>query len=115
MHFIWSLPLDTDDFPVRWRLIKLLFSKGLPHTERLSSVRLQRAERGIWQSFRSLLTLLAYVLVGNAVIGNIPFLPNEIMLNMSIMFMSIGYAIGHIPLFTAMFATAFFRWIGAVM
>jgi len=45
----------------------------------------------------------------------LPFLPNAIMLNMSIMFMSIGYVIGHIPLFTAMFATAFFRWIGAVM
>jgi len=29
-----------------------------------------------------LLTLLAYVLVGNAVIGNMPFLPNAIMLNM---------------------------------
>jgi hypothetical protein len=32
MHAIWTLPPDTDDFPVRWRLIKLLFSKGLlPH------------------------------------------------------------------------------------
>jgi putative transposase len=49
MHAIWTLPPDTDDFPVRWRLIKLLFSKGLPRTERLSSVRRNRAERGIWQ------------------------------------------------------------------
>jgi len=30
-------------------LIKLLFSKELPRTERLSSVRRQRSERGIWQ------------------------------------------------------------------
>jgi len=30
-------------------LIKLLFSKGLPRTERLSSVRHQRSECGIWQ------------------------------------------------------------------
>ena len=36
LHCIWTLPPDTDDFPVRWRLIKLLFSKSLPRTERLS-------------------------------------------------------------------------------
>jgi putative transposase len=46
---IWTLPPDTDDFPLRWRLIKLLFSKGLPRTERLSATRQRRAERGIWQ------------------------------------------------------------------
>jgi len=34
---------------MRWRLIKLLFSKGLPRTERLSATRQRRAERGIWQ------------------------------------------------------------------
>ncbi len=49
MHCIWSLPPDTADFPMRWRLIKLLFSKGLPRAERLSATRQQRAERGIWQ------------------------------------------------------------------
>ena len=49
LHCIWTLPPDTDDFPVRWRLIKLLFSKGLPRTERLSVTRKRRAERGIWQ------------------------------------------------------------------
>jgi len=49
MHCIWTLPQDTDDFPMRWRLIKLLFSKGLPRTERLSATRQRRAERGIWQ------------------------------------------------------------------
>jgi putative transposase len=49
MHCIWTLPPDTDDFPLRWRLIKLLFSKGLPRTERLSATRQRRAERGIWQ------------------------------------------------------------------
>jgi putative transposase len=38
MHAIGTLPPDTDDYPVRWRLIKLLFSKVLPRTE-----------RGIWQ------------------------------------------------------------------
>lgn len=34
MHCIWTLPPDTDDFPMRWRLIKLIFSKGLPRTAR---------------------------------------------------------------------------------
>jgi putative transposase len=49
LHCVLTLPPDTDDFPVRWRLIKLLFSKGLPRTERLSATRRKRAERGIWQ------------------------------------------------------------------
>jgi putative transposase len=49
MHCIWTLPPDTDDFPTRWRLIKLLFSKGLPRTERLSATGQRRAERGIWK------------------------------------------------------------------
>ena len=30
LHCVLTLPPDTDDFPVRWRLIKLLLSKGLP-------------------------------------------------------------------------------------
>jgi putative transposase len=49
MHCVWMLPLGEADFAVRWRLIKLLFCKGLPKIERLSAVRLRRAERGIWQ------------------------------------------------------------------
>jgi|CXWL01.1.fsa_nt_gi putative transposase len=49
LHCVLTLPADTDDFPVRWRLIKLLFSKGLPRTERLSATRRRRSERGIWQ------------------------------------------------------------------
>ncbi len=49
MHCIWILPAGDADFATRWRLIKLLFSKGLPKQERLSSVRKKRKERGIWQ------------------------------------------------------------------
>ncbi len=37
MHCVLTLPPDTDDYPLRWRLIKLLFSKGLPPNERLSA------------------------------------------------------------------------------
>jgi len=49
MHCVIELPEDDADFPLRWRLIKINFSKSLPKTERLSSVRKRRGERGIWQ------------------------------------------------------------------
>ena len=49
MHCIWTLPEGADDFPLRWRLIKLLFSKRLPQDELLSPKRKRRRERGIWQ------------------------------------------------------------------
>jgi putative transposase len=49
LHCIWSLPEGDDDFSMRWRLIKTAFAKVLPVTERRSSVRMARQERGIWQ------------------------------------------------------------------
>jgi len=49
IHCVLTLPPNDDDYPLRWRLIKLLFSKGLPADERLSAVRKRRGERGIWQ------------------------------------------------------------------
>jgi len=49
IHAIWTLPADDADFSVRWRLVKIAFSKAIPKTERLSEVRRQRGERGIWQ------------------------------------------------------------------
>ena len=49
LHCVWTLPPGDDDFTNRWRLIKQGFSKALPPTERQSSVRLARGERGIWQ------------------------------------------------------------------
>ena len=49
MHCVIELPEGDDDFATRWRLIKIGFSKAMPKTERLSTVRLQRGERGIWQ------------------------------------------------------------------
>lgn len=48
LHCIWTLPPGDADFATRWRLIKLLFAKGLPVQERLSAVRKRRGERGIW-------------------------------------------------------------------
>src|SRR5438309_2252525 len=49
LHAVWTLPPGDADFSVRWRLIKLRFARAIPPGERLSSVRLKRNERGIWQ------------------------------------------------------------------
>jgi putative transposase len=49
MHCVIELPGNDTDFPLRWRLIKAGFSKAIPKTERRSSVRRRRGERGIWQ------------------------------------------------------------------
>ncbi len=42
LHCVIELPEDDTNFPLRWRLIKMGFSKSLPKTERLSSVRKRR-------------------------------------------------------------------------
>src|SRR5665213_912642 len=49
LHAVWTLPPDDSDFSIRWRLIKARFAQALPKTERLSAVRRERTERGIWQ------------------------------------------------------------------
>ena len=49
MHCIWTLPKDDDDYALRIRLIKTLFSKNLPNTERRTTIRRAKGERGIWQ------------------------------------------------------------------
>ena len=49
MHCVIELPDGDVDYAVRWRLIKMGFSKGMPKTEQRSSVRHRRGERGIWQ------------------------------------------------------------------
>src|SRR3990167_2441247 len=49
MHFVIELPIGDADFAVRWRLIKIRFSKSLPEHEWRSATRLRRGERGIWQ------------------------------------------------------------------
>lgn len=49
LHCIWTLPQDDDDYSLRWRLIKTLFSKQLPATELRSNSRRLKKERGIWQ------------------------------------------------------------------
>ncbi|HEX8887276.1 MAG TPA: transposase [Noviherbaspirillum sp.] len=49
LHCVIELPPEDTGFARRWRLIKLVFSKGLPIHEQRSSYRLQRGERAIWQ------------------------------------------------------------------
>jgi len=49
LHCVIELPIDDANFAVRWRLIKMHFSKALPLTEPRSQVRVKRGERGIWQ------------------------------------------------------------------
>ena len=49
LHCVIELPAGDSDFALRWQLIRMGFSKGIPNTERRSAVRLRRGERGIWQ------------------------------------------------------------------
>jgi putative transposase len=49
LHCLIELPSGDADFATRWRLIKTAFSKSLPRSERRSTVRVRRGERGIWQ------------------------------------------------------------------
>lgn len=49
MHCVFTLPEGDSDFSLRWRLIKSGFSRALPKTESLSTVRQAASERGIWQ------------------------------------------------------------------
>src|SRR5260370_27985948 len=49
LHTIWTLPGGEREFAVRWQLIKANFSRGLPQGERVSTSRLRKRARGIWQ------------------------------------------------------------------
>jgi len=49
LHCVIELPENDTDFSLRWRLIKMEFSKGLPPLEKISPNRHKRGERGIWQ------------------------------------------------------------------
>jgi putative transposase len=47
LHAIWTLPESDANFALRWRLIKSMFSRGLPAGERRSVSRAKNGERGI--------------------------------------------------------------------
>jgi putative transposase len=44
-----TLPPGDADYSGRWRAVKKAFTKTQPTAEHLSSIRLARGERGIWQ------------------------------------------------------------------
>lgn len=49
LHVILTLPEQDGNFSLRWNLIKGIFSKQIPTTESITSVRKNKRERGIWQ------------------------------------------------------------------
>ena len=49
LHAVWTLPDGDSDFTLRWRLIKVGFSKSIPGGEWRPKTRRARGERGIWQ------------------------------------------------------------------
>jgi putative transposase len=49
MHCLWTLPECDGNFPKRWQAIKMAFSRSVTPGEPLSTSRLARGERGIWQ------------------------------------------------------------------
>jgi putative transposase len=49
LHCVIELPDGDADFALRWRLIKLVFSRGLPPSEKRTALNRSRRERGIWQ------------------------------------------------------------------
>jgi putative transposase len=44
-----ELPQGDDNIAIRWKLIKSNFWRDMGKTERLSDVRKQHGERGIWR------------------------------------------------------------------
>ena len=46
---VWTLPSGNVDNATRWRLIKTMFSRGVPVSEGRSISREGKAERGVWQ------------------------------------------------------------------
>ncbi|MEW6659560.1 MAG: transposase [Thermodesulfobacteriota bacterium] len=49
LHCIWTLPSGDADFSRRWHDIKARFAAQISRGEKLSTRRMQKGERGIWQ------------------------------------------------------------------
>ena len=48
-HAVRTLPPGDCDYPTRWMLIKMGFSRRIPARERRNKSRMTKGERGIWQ------------------------------------------------------------------
>jgi putative transposase len=49
LHALWTMPIDDDDFSMRWALIKAGFSRRIPAQDNVSASRTLKGERGLWQ------------------------------------------------------------------
>ena len=49
LHCILTLPDGDSNFSTRWGLIKAYFSRHIEIKERISTSRMKRGERGLWQ------------------------------------------------------------------
>ncbi len=49
LHCLLTLPVGDADYSTRWGLIKGNFSRGIAVGERISTSRIRRGERGLWQ------------------------------------------------------------------
>ncbi len=49
LHCLWTLPPDDCDFPIRWQMIKALFSRCVAPAEDRRASLVRKRESGIWQ------------------------------------------------------------------
>jgi putative transposase len=49
IHLMMSLPKDDEEYPLRIRLLKSMFTYQLPKKEYICQARANKMERGIWQ------------------------------------------------------------------
>ena len=49
VHCIWTLPTGDVGFPVRWQMIKALFSRSVPRAKERRASLIRKREAGIWQ------------------------------------------------------------------
>jgi putative transposase len=49
MHCLWTLPTGDAGFPVRWQMIKAMFSRAVPRAEERRASLVRKRESGVWQ------------------------------------------------------------------
>lgn len=49
LHAMFTLPVNDNNYAMRWMLIKAGFSRKIPKLEPINQSRLTKGERGIWQ------------------------------------------------------------------
>jgi len=49
LHAIWSLPPGDSDYPLRWSVFKVGFSRGLMEAAPRTASKIAKREKGLWQ------------------------------------------------------------------